>query len=132
MPLRKGQTNNPHGRPRKSQSLTELLVKYGNKKIKIPPDDWRYSDLRYRELDGMKLREALTTKLWQLAVFKDDLPAMKYIFDRIDGQPAVLVSGDMSVLQAVQKELFDENELAGETDGGTVEPPEEAGPGAGV
>ncbi|MDR0486995.1 MAG: hypothetical protein LBG91_01975 [Treponema sp.] len=137
MPLGKGQTNNRNGRPRKNQSLTEMLVKHGNKKIKIPPDDPRFSDPKFKELDGMKLRDALSTKLWQLAIFKDDLPAMKYIFDRIDGKPiqtlrAEIDRGDMEVITAVQKDLFEDEDLEGVQDEGTLEPPEEAGSGAGV
>jgi len=127
MPLKKGQTNNPHGRPRKNASLTELLAKYGNKKVSMPGD---------KEYDGMKLKDALAKRLWQLAVYDKDLASMRYIFDRIDGKPAQTIitnidRGDMPIFKAVQKELFSEEEMEGMQDEGTLEPPEEAGPSAG-
>jgi len=127
MPLKKGQTNNPNGRPRKNASLTEYLAKYGNKKVDFPGNP---------ELHGLKLRDALAKRLWQLAVYNKDMTAIKYIFDRIDGRPAQTIitdidRGNMPVFKAVQKELFTEDELEGKQDEGTLGPPEEAGAGAG-
>jgi len=126
MPLSKGQTNNPHGRPRKDKSLTETLAKYGNKKV---------SGLG-SEYDGLKLKEALAKRLWQLAIHNKDIHAMKYIFDRIDGKPINMVitntdRGDLQIIKTLQKELFEESEMEGIQDEGTLEPPEEAGAGAG-
>jgi len=128
MPLRKGQTNNPHGRPRKNNSLTELLARYGNKKVKIPEDQIHNPD--YKEMDGMKLKDALAKRLWQMAVFGKDVPSIKYIFDRIDGKPIhTLITevdrGDMTVVKATQKDLFAEEDLEGAQDEGYLEPPEE-------
>jgi len=134
MPLSKGQTNNPHGRPRKDTSLTEVLAKYGNKKIKLP--DHLKNDKELKELEGMKCKDALAKKLWQLAIYEKEIPAIKYIFDRIDGKPIhTIVAGndikDIGIFKAIQKELFDMDELEGEQDEGNLEPPEEAGAGAG-
>jgi len=134
MPLSKGQTNNPHGRPRKDTSLTEVLAKYGNKKVKLPEHLKENEDLK--ELEGMKLKDALAKKLWQLAIFEKEIPAIKYIFDRIDGKPInTLITetdrGDMTVFKAIQKELFDMEELEGDQDEGYLEPPEETGSGSG-
>ena len=125
MPLKKGQTNNPHGRPRKNSSITEILAKYGNKKVVLPESEY----------DGMKLKEALAKRLWQLAVYDKDMPAIKYIFDRIDGKPAQTIitnldRGDIPIIKITQKELFDEDELEGAQDEGTLEPP--ATPGSSV
>ena len=127
MPLKKGQTNNPHGRPRKNASLTELLAKYGNKKVSMPGN---------AEFDGMKLKDALAKRLWQLAVYDKDLASMRYIFDRIDGKPAMTITtnidrGDMPIIKTTQKELFSEEEMEGIQDEGTLEPPEETGASAG-
>jgi hypothetical protein len=127
MPLKKGQTNNPHGRPRKNASLTELLAKYGNKKVSMPGNI---------EFDGMKLKDALAKRLWQLAVYDKDLASMRYIFDRIDGKPAQTIitnidRGDMPIFKTVQKELFSEEEMEGIQDEGTLEPPEAASPSSG-
>ena len=134
MPLRKGQTNNPHGRPRKDNSLTELLARYGNKKVKIPEE--KKHNEEYKEMEGMKLKDALAKRLWQLAVFEKDVTSIKYIFDRIDGKPIhTLVTdidrGDMTVFTAAQKELFNEEELSESQNEGYLEPPEEAGAGSG-
>jgi len=129
MPVPKGRTNNPHGRPKKNNSLTELLERYGNRKVKIPED--KLSNLDYKEMDGMKLKDALAKRLWQLAIFEKDVPSIKYIFDRIDGKPAIQLitgvdRGEITVLQAAQKELFKEEELSGVQNEGYLEPTEEA------
>jgi len=134
MPLSKGQTNNPKGRPKKNNSLTLLLAKYGNKKIDIPED--KRDDPQFKDMHGMKLKDALAKNLWQLAVFNKDITSIKYIFDRIDGKPInTVVTGndikDLGILKAIQKELFNEEELGGIQDEGTMEPPEEAGAGVG-
>lgn len=115
MPLSKGQTNNRNGRPRKNGSLTEYLARYGNKTIIDP----------HSKFKGKKGREVLVERLYELAIENKDLPAIKYIFDRIDGKPietlrAEIDRGDISVIKTLQKELFDLNELE-EQDAGTVE-----------
>jgi len=134
MPLSKGQTNNPHGRPKKKNSLTEVLSKYGNKKIIIPEHLKENKELK--ELDGMKCKDALAKRLWQLAIYDKEIPAIKYIFDRIDGKPINTIIagtdlGNMEILKAVQKELFNEDELEGAQDEGTLEPPEATSASAG-
>jgi hypothetical protein len=128
MPLKKGQTNNPHGRPRKNSSVTEVLAKYGNKKIEAPS---------YPEINGMKLKDALAKRLWQLAVYEKYLPAIRYIFDRIDGRPAQTIitnidRGDIPIIKTTQKELFGEDDLEGVQDEGTLEPPAAPGSSAGM
>ena len=128
MPLKKGQTNNPHGRPRKNSSVTEVLAKYGNKKVEASS---------YPEINGMKLRDALAKRLWQLAVYEKDLSAIRYIFDRIDGRPAQTIitnidRGDIPIIKTTQKELFGEDDLEGVQDEGTLEPPATPGSSAGM
>jgi len=127
MGLKKGHTNNLNGRPKKNASLTEMLAKYGNKKVVAP---------EYPEINGLRLKDALAKRLWQLAVYSKDLPSIKYIFDRIDGKPAQTIitdidRGNIPVFKALQKELFTEDDLGGIQDEGTLEPPEETGAGAG-
>ena len=124
MPLSKGHTNNHNGRPKKNRTLTELLARYGNKTI----------EKQGSEFNGMKAKDALAKRLWQLAIYDKELPAIKYIFDRIDGRPietlrAEIDRGDISVIKTLQKELFNVEELE-ETDAGTLEAPEEASTGA--
>ncbi|MCL2832109.1 MAG: hypothetical protein FWD78_02970 [Treponema sp.] len=117
MSLSKGQTNNRNGRPRKNNSLTEYLAKFGARKIEDEQSPF----------NGKTNRDALAEVLWQLALKSKDLVAIKYIFDRIDGKPietlrAEIDRGDVSVIKTVQKELFDTMELE-EINEGTVETP---------
>jgi hypothetical protein len=58
----KGESGNPDGRPPKEESLTEIL------KSKIDKD-------------------AIAEKLLSIAMEKEDLAALKYIYDRVDGKP---------------------------------------------
>jgi hypothetical protein len=125
MPLSKGQTNNPNGRPRKNRTLTELLAKFANTKV----------TKKGYEFDQMKARDALVKMMWQKAIFEKDMAAAKYIFDRIDGKPvetlrAEIDRGDVPLFKALQKDLFEYNELEGGQDAGTLEPPVETGGGA--
>lgn len=57
-----GESGNPEGRPPKEETLTEIL------RCKIDKD-------------------AIADKLIAIAMEKDDLAALKYIYDRIDGKP---------------------------------------------
>jgi hypothetical protein len=122
MPLPKGRTNNPHGRPRKNSTLTEALRKYvlDKKKLTLPG------------LTDDNARDALVKKLFRMAV-QGDLAAIKYIFDRLDGKPietvrATLESGDLPVIRSLQKELFNfDGEETGEQGAGYLEPPAETG-----
>jgi len=127
MPLSKGQTNNPRGRPRKNRTLTEILAKYANTKIA----DNREAEAK-TEYDGMRARDALVKMMWQKAIYEKDMTAARYIFDRIDGKPietlrAEIDRGDVPLFRALQKDLFEFNELEGGQDAGTLEPPAETG-----
>jgi hypothetical protein len=64
-----GQSGNPKGRPRKGCCLTEIVEKKLNQKV-----------------NGIKQRELIADKLIALAI-GGDVPALKYLFDRIDGRP---------------------------------------------
>jgi len=73
MGLRKGQTNNPNGRPRKGQTLTDLMEKYLNKKV-----DTKQGKKKYKEIFVQKVIEL---------AFKGELSAIKLIWNYIDGLP---------------------------------------------
>lgn len=64
-----GNNANPGGRPRKGNALTEILRTVG-------------ADAE----DGKTKNEKLAAILWAKAL-DGDMAAIKYIYDRIDGQP---------------------------------------------
>jgi ribosomal protein L17 len=72
MKYQKGQSGNPKGRPKKGETLTDLL----REKIEKPKTP--------REKKARK--ELIIEKLITLAE-AGDLAALKYVFDRIDGRP---------------------------------------------
>ena len=66
-----GQSGNPKGRAKKGETLTDILLEVGKKKI------------------GKKDQKLLLAeKAWDLALKNDgDLKAIQFIFERIDGKP---------------------------------------------
>jgi hypothetical protein len=72
---------NRNGRPRKGDSMTEVLRKYAEKRVNLTdlePDEKRRC---------MKRKEALARKIWKLALNKGEDWAIRYIYNRIDGRP---------------------------------------------
>jgi len=69
-----GVSGNPAGRPKKGNSLTDILESLGKKK-----ENYYGRDL--------ERRQALAEMLWSKAIDDKDIMAAKYIFDRIDGTP---------------------------------------------
>ena len=65
-----GQSGNPNGRPKKGTALTDVL------KQKVDP-------------------ETIADKLIELAL-DGDMPALKYVYDRIDGKPKESIDLDHS------------------------------------
>ena len=72
MGFKPGNCANPKGRPRKEHSLTAILEQLGD-------EPWGES--------GVTRKQALAALLWQKAIDEGDMPAIKYIYDRIDGLP---------------------------------------------
>ncbi len=71
---------NRKGRPKKGETLTDLLNEYGETKNK----------------SGKELKEMLVQKMYEKALHGDNT-CMKYIFDRIDGFPAQTLKHDMEM-----------------------------------
>jgi hypothetical protein len=69
-----GQSGNPKGRPRKGESLTEILREQATIK-----------DVA-RGRTKIERQAAIADKLWTLAI-RGDIAAIKYIYDRLDGSP---------------------------------------------
>jgi hypothetical protein len=65
----KGESGNPHGRPLKGQTFTDLIGTVGAE-----------------EFDTLTRKERLVRKLWELAE-GGDLGALRYLIDRCDGRP---------------------------------------------
>lgn len=75
MPFQKGQSGNPNGRPKKDQTLSDLLTKYLDGKDKVT---------------NVKRKDLLIQKIVELAL-QGDVTSIKYIFDRVDGSPTSTV-----------------------------------------
>ena len=71
---------NRKGRPKKGESMTDVLRKYAEKRVDIK--DAEPDEKRRR----MKRKEALARKIWKLALKGDDW-AIRYIYNRLDGHP---------------------------------------------
>jgi len=84
-----GKSANPKGRPKKGQTMTDILVKYLNKKtVKI---------------DGKLVsgKEAAAIKMIQQAL-KGDSVLLKYIYDRIDGKPDTTIRFDPKEMPVIE------------------------------
>jgi hypothetical protein len=71
---------NRRGRPKKGQTLTDVLSWTLDQKRKIKNEETG-------EEKSLLLRQMLTQRLINKAVDEGDVPAIKYIFDRLDGKP---------------------------------------------
>lgn len=106
-----GQSANPKGRPKKGQTMTDILVKYLNKKtVKI---------------DGKLVsgKEAAAIKMIQQAL-KGDSVLLKYIYDRIDGKPDTTIRFDPKEMPVIEVglDLGDEYAMEREHREATEEP----------
>lgn len=72
MPFTKGVSGNPAGRPRKGQSLADLIRRYGDKKD---------------PKTGKRRKDLLALMLWDKSL-EGDLRAAEYVADRLLGRPA--------------------------------------------
>ena len=81
--FKKGESGNPKGRPKKEVCLTDILREQG--------------ELKDVEYGGEKITraEALAKKLYALAM-SGDVNAIKYIYDRAEGRPAVTVNQNIT------------------------------------
>jgi hypothetical protein len=89
-----GKSGNPRGRPKKGQTLTDLLIQYGEEKAP----------------DGKANRDALAAGLWELATTGEAstrIAATKYIFDRIDGRPKETMELQDGAIDTRLKEILD-------------------------
>jgi Family of unknown function (DUF5681) len=89
MPFPKGKSGNPNGRPKKEESLTEILKEIGD----LP--------INSKEKNSITYKKALALKWWQLAI-KGDVNAIVNLYRRIDGREHetvdAKVDGDLKVI----------------------------------
>ena len=72
MPFTKGTSGNPNGRPRKGQSLADLIRKFGDQRD---------------PKTGKRRKDLLALMLWDKSL-EGDLRAAEYVADRLLGRPA--------------------------------------------
>ena len=79
----KGQSGNPGGRPKRGETLTDILRRLG--------------DVQDVNFNGNQIarKQALAEAIWQKAIVDKDFQSIKYLYDRMDGTPAqsVEISG---------------------------------------
>lgn len=73
--FQKGQSGNPGGRPKRGESLTDILRRLGDIK-----------DVNYNG-ESIERKRAIAEAIWQKAIVDKDFQAIKYIYDRCDGTP---------------------------------------------
>jgi hypothetical protein len=78
-----GQSGNPKGRAKKDQTLTAALKKFGKKRVV--------------EIDGKKYsrKDALAIIMWEMALRQRYFPAIKYLYDRMDGLPKQQIDANL-------------------------------------
>ena len=94
MPFKKGKSGNPRGRPRKGETLTDLL----REKLETTKTT----------RDKLTRKEKITEKLLSLAE-SGDLAALKYIFDRVDGRPTESIELGSAALDVRLREIMNGN-----------------------
>jgi hypothetical protein len=105
-----GESGNPNGRPKKGQSLTDILREQA--KIK---------DAKFNG-EMVERKVALGNRMW-MAALKGDVAIMKYMYDRLDGKPTqeIKVQSDVAMdapivlhvgatIRVVEDESDDDNE----------------------
>ena len=116
-PFAKGESGNPHGRPRKGETMTDILRQISAESIS--------------EKGGGKveIKTAMARKLVAMAL-GGDLSAIKYVYDRIDGFPTQAIQQQDEdgkpiipqkvVFEVVEAKHADANSAPVRADNGTV------------
>jgi len=92
MPFEKGRSGNPRGRPRKNESLTDLL----REKIETPAKE------------KITRKEKIVEKLIAMAE-GGDLAALRYVFDRCDGRPMQTLEINNDAVDRRLMEILNDN-----------------------
>ena len=105
-PFKPGQTGNPKGRPKKGESMTDILGELaGIKDVTLPSGE------------KVTRKRALVERLWAKAIRDGDTTAIKFIIERLDGKTPQVIQGPddedgnpipVAVVQVVRKRSIDE------------------------
>ena len=102
-PFVKGQVANPRGRPKKGQSITEIIAEMAGKK-----------DFHASNGTPIERRRALADKLWHLAIEEGEVSAIRCILDRMDGKETLPINidgaggGPVPVFVTIEKRSVEE------------------------
>jgi len=88
--MQKGETRNPNGRPKRGETLTDIL---NMKSQVIDP------------AQKLPIRELIAEKLLKLAM-DGDIAALKYVYDRIDGTPRQSIDLDAKMEGSLTQDFF--------------------------
>jgi len=94
MPFSKGKSGNPRGRPRKGETLTDLL----REKLETTKTT----------RDKLTRKEKIAEKLLSLAE-SGDLGALRYVFDRLDGKPRETIEMENAALDEQLRRIMNGN-----------------------
>jgi len=105
-PFQKGKSGNPRGRPKKGESMTDILGELaGIKDVTLPSGE------------KVTRKRALVERLWAKAIRDGDTTAIKFIIERLDGKTPQVIQGPddedgnpipVAVVQVVRKRSIDE------------------------
>jgi len=88
--IKTGEVRNPNGRPKKGETLTDIL--------KLKADC-------IEETEKLPIKDVIAKKLLDLAI-KGDMAAIKYVYDRIDGTPIQSVNLDAKMEGSLTQDFF--------------------------
>lgn len=108
MPWQKGQSGNPNGRPVNPECLTHVIRELGKEEIEFKGE--------------RKTRiKAAAQRLWNLALFGDDIRSLIYLINRLDGKPKLTqiienyTPGEFKIIltgEEVKKDVTDEKKAS--------------------
>jgi hypothetical protein len=75
MAFHKGKSGNPNGRPKRGDSLTDILRELGNTQ-----------DVNYNG-EPIERKRAIAEAIWKKAISEGDFQSIKFLYDRLDGLP---------------------------------------------
>lgn len=104
-PFQKGQSGNPKGRPKRQESVTEILHELSLLK-----------DVNLPSGEKITRRRALAEQLWTQAIRNGDISAIKFIIERLEGKTPSIIQGPMDeegrptevTIRVIQKRSIDE------------------------